>query len=317
MIDQEAEDIYKTLLESTRAIPWKINWETKAFEYIGPQIEELLGWSQDSWASAQDWIDRIHEDERQASALSCIELSDKGVDHEIDYRALTTDGNYVWVRDVIHVIRENGVTKSLIGFIFDISERKAMEEALHQANKKLEQLSFQDGLTGVANWRLYDQTLGREWAHGMRNGSSLALIVIDIDNFKEYNDQFGHLPGDECLKKVARALEKVVARSTDLVARYGGEEFVLLLPDTGRDAARDIAERCRREIHDLAIDHPASSAGKVLTISAGVCCMVPVAKLNRKSLFATADKMLYEAKLSGRNKVVCSWPQGMEKVKSQ
>ncbi|WP_299197151.1 sensor domain-containing diguanylate cyclase [uncultured Amphritea sp.] len=316
MIDQDEDGVYKALLESTKAIPWKINWETKAFEYIGPQIESLLGWSQDSWASAQDWIDRIHEDEREQSANNCIALSDKGFDHEIDYRALTADGQYVWVRDVIHVIREEGITKSLIGFIFDISERKAMEDELQRVNKRLEILSFQDGLTGVANWRLYDQTLEREWAHAMRNRAPLSLIVIDIDMFKEYNDHFGHLRGDEALKRVAETLQKVVARSTDLIARYGGEEFVLLLPDTSRKATLDIAERCRREIYELSIAHPGSNVGNMLTISAGVASMVPTDKLDRSSLFATADKMLYQAKHSGRNRVVCSWPQGVARQKS-
>lgn len=311
MDDQGDELIYKTLLESTKAIPWKINWDTKAFEYIGPQIEELLGWSQESWASAQDWIDRIHEDEREMSAHTCIDLCDKGIDHELDYRALTADGEYVWVRDVIHVIRKDGVTTELVGFMFDITERKQMEEELQAANKKLEALSYQDGLTGVANWRLYDHTLEREWAHAVRNSAALSLIVIDIDHFKEYNDRFGHLKGDECLKRVAETLQKVVSRSTDLIARYGGEEFVLLLPDTGHEDAVDIAERCRLSVLELAIDHPTSSVGDLLTISAGVSCALPTVKDDRVSLFAAADRMLYEAKRSGRNSVVCSRPRSV------
>ncbi|GGC01593.1 sensor domain-containing diguanylate cyclase [Marinobacterium zhoushanense] len=311
MIDHADEDVYKTLLESTKAIPWKINWETKAFEYIGPQIEDLLGWSRESWATAQDWIDRIHEAERERTAHNCIALSEDGVDHEADYRALTAEGDYVWVRDVVHVIRDKGVTKALVGFIFDISERKAMEEELRQANKKLEMLSFQDGLTGVANRRLYDETLDREWARAMRNGSTISLIVIDIDHFKDYNDQCGHLQGDECLKLVAGALQEIVSRSTDFFARYGGEEFVLLLPDTGREAARDIAERCRRKVLDLSIPHPASSVGQVLTISAGVSSLVPGEANSRSDLFRIADRMLYQAKRNGRNRFACSWSQSL------
>lgn len=307
MIDQE-DDIYKTLLESTKAIPWKINWETKAFEYIGPQIESLLGWSQDSWKSAQDWIDRIHEDEREQTAHNCINLCDNGIDHEADYRALTADGQYIWVRDVVHVIRKNGVTTDLVGFIFDISERKAMEEELQRANKKLEALSYLDGLTGVPNRRLYDQTLDTEWGRAVRAGTCLSLIAIDIDHFKDYNDQCGHVQGDECLKLVAEALQDVAVRSTDFLARYGGEEFVLLLPDTGQEAARDIAERCRRRILELAIAHPASTAGSLLTISAGVACISPTNDDQQTDLFAAADRMLYQAKRNGRNRFACSWP---------
>ncbi|KEA62232.1 Two-component response regulator [Marinobacterium lacunae] len=316
MIGEVEDDIYKTLLESTKAIPWKINWETKVFEYIGPQIEPLLGWRQDSWVTAQDWIDRIHEAEREQTAHNCIALSENGVDHEADYRALTADGEYVWVRDVVHVIRENGVTKALVGFIFDISERKQMEEELRIANKKLEQLSFQDGLTGVANRRLYDQTLEREWARALRNGTPISLIVIDIDHFKDYNDQCGHLQGDECLKLVANALQDVASRSTDFFGRYGGEEFVLLLPDTGREAARDIAERCRRKVIDLAIPHPASSVGNQLTISAGVASITPDEGVEPSSLFGMADRMLYQAKRNGRNRFACGWPQAMPSERS-
>ncbi|SER04509.1 PAS domain S-box-containing protein/diguanylate cyclase (GGDEF) domain-containing protein [Amphritea atlantica] len=310
MIEQD-DDIYRTLLESTKAIPWKINWETKAFEYIGPQIETLLGWRQDSWTSAQDWIDRIHEEDREQTAHNCINLCENGIDHEADYRALTADGEYVWVRDVVHVIRKNGVTTDLVGFIFDISERKAMEEALQQANEKLEALSYLDGLTGVPNRRLYDKTLEREWEHAVRTATAVSLVVIDIDHFKDYNDQYGHIQGDECLKQVAEALQKVAVKSTDFFARYGGEEFVLLLPDTGQDAARDIAEQCRRRVLELAIEHPASTAGHLLTISAGVASMIPTEDDPLDDLFSTADRMLYQAKRNGRNRFACSWSQGV------
>lgn len=111
----EQESLYRTLLESTQAIPWKINWETRAFEYIGPQIEKLLGWGRDSWARAQDWIDRVHPEDREAPANLCIAQSEHGIDHEADYRALTADGGYVWVRDVVRVLREGGETTALEG----------------------------------------------------------------------------------------------------------------------------------------------------------------------------------------------------------
>ncbi|SEG07730.1 sensor domain-containing diguanylate cyclase [Marinobacterium lutimaris] len=311
MIDQDDAINYKTLLESTKAIPWKINWATKAFEYIGPQIEELLGWKQDSWKTAQDWIDRIHIDEREQTANYCIDLCQKGVDHEADYRALTADGDYVWVRDVVHAIREGGETTYLVGFMFDISERKKLEDELRAANRKLEALSYQDGLTGVANRRLYDQTLEKEWNRAHRNGTSLSLVVIDIDHFKDYNDQCGHLQGDQCLIQVANVLRDIACRSSDFFARYGGEEFVLLLPETGRDAARDIAERCRRAVVDEAIPHPASSAGNVVTISLGVASVMPAEGMEPSQIFEIADRMLYQAKRNGRNRIACSWPQSV------
>lgn len=315
MANYDESDVYKTLLESTKAIPWSIDWETKAFEYIGPQIEELLGWTPDSWASAQDWIDRIHEDYRDEITNYCITQSESGVDHEADYPALTKDGGYIWIRDVVHVVRdENGVTKKLIGFMFDISERKRLERELLEANRKLAAYSYQDGLTGIANRRLYDKTLETEWQRALRNQTPLSLVLIDIDHFKEYNDHYGHLEGDNCLKQVACTLEATAARASDVCARYGGEEFVMLLPETELEDAVRLAERARLIVEDLKIPHGAGQAGKVVTISAGVSSMIPDTNLSPSQLFNKADKMLYKAKQRCRNCVVC---KDEEKVVSQ
>ncbi len=309
MSDQDLDNKYKTLLESTKAIPWELNWETKGFEYIGPQIEALLGWTQESWATAQDWIDRMHPDDREETANMCISQSEHGVDHEADYRALTADGGYVWVRDVVHVIRENGVTKSLVGFIFDISERKKMEDVLLRLNKQLENLSLHDELTGIANRRMYDQTLEAEWRRAIRTNEPLSLIVVDIDYFKQYNDHYGHASGDQCLLRVARALNSVSTRTSDLVARYGGEEFVILLPMTEREAALKLAEECREAIIAEAIPHEKSSIADVVTASLGVSCVMPSADSDSNSLFGSADNMLYKAKENGRNCVEYAWPR--------
>jgi PAS domain S-box-containing protein len=156
--------VYKTLLESTKAIPWKIDWATMTFAYIGPQIEPLLGWSQASWESANDWAMRMHPDDREHVVNFCVAQSKAGVDHEADYRALTKENGYVWIRDVVHVVRNaQGEVESLIGFMFDISERKKTEEKLLALQKELEALSFKDGLTGIANRRQFDASLEREW----------------------------------------------------------------------------------------------------------------------------------------------------------
>ncbi|WP_298157878.1 sensor domain-containing diguanylate cyclase [Ferrovum sp.] len=300
----DTDGTYKTLLESTKAIPWKINWETMKFSYIGPQIEALLGWPQESWLTANDWIERIHPDDRERTTNFCVSQSIGGVDHEADYRALTADGNFVWIRDVVHVIRKNGVTTELVGFMFDISERKKMEEELLALNRKLEVLTLQDGLTCVANRRLFDQTLKAEWFRSMRDSQPLSLIVFDIDHFKQYNDFYGHLMGDECLIRVAQALNKIPLRTTDLFARYGGEEFVLLLPKANIESAVEIAEKCRCLVQDLAIPHEKSSTSNVLTISVGVASITPSADSEPASLFAVTDRMLYQAKEYGRNRVV-------------
>ena len=306
MSEYEDSNVYKTLLESTKAIPWQMDWVTKEFTYIGPQIEELLGWSQESWVTAQDWIDRIHPDYQEKIVGYCVSQSDYGVDHEADYPALKADGGFAWVREVVHVIRENGVTTKLVGFMFDISERKKMEDELVHMNKELEKYSFQDGLTGVANRRLFSRTLESEWGRARRNKQPLSLVVIDIDYFKQYNDQYGHLEGDDCLITVSRALDKISSRTADLFARYGGEEFVLLLPETSHDSALEMAEKCRRVVQDLNIAHEASEVADVVTVSVGAHTTVPAEDAQPESLVSQADKMLYEAKKAGRNCVVSS-----------
>ncbi len=183
-----------TKLESTRAIPWRIEWSTLKFTYIGPQIEQLLGWAPDSWLSVDDWAERMHPEDREWVVNFCVAQSQSGADHEADYRALTKEGDYVWIRDVVHVVRdEDGDVESLVGFMFDISERKKTEEKLVEMQKKLEELSFQDGLTGVANRRMFDSVLQVEWDNARRNQQPLSLIMMDIDYFKQYNDHYGHI----------------------------------------------------------------------------------------------------------------------------
>ncbi len=303
---EKDDDMYKTLLESTKAIPWAIDWATKEFAYIGPQIKELLGWPPDSWKSAQDWIDRIHPDFQESVVSFCVSQSENGLDHEADYPALTKNGDYVWIRDVVHVIRENGVTTKLIGFMFDISERKKLESQLVEANRKLERISMQDGLTGIANRRMYDTTLNKEWSRARRNGAPISLLIIDIDHFKAYNDHYGHFEGDRCLQKIAETLHGIASRPTDRCARYGGEEFVILLPDTNREDAVRIAERVRQTIRELGIPHEASAVDDVVTVSVGVSTMIPEKDMASSEPFQRADKMLYLAKQDQRNCVKCA-----------
>nr|WP_315221546.1 sensor domain-containing diguanylate cyclase [uncultured Duganella sp.] len=296
--------VYRTLLESTRAIPWRIDWATMAFTYIGPQIESLLGWSQSSWLSANDWIERIHEEDRQKTADFCIAQSQKGVDHEADYRALTSDGDYVWIRDVVHVVRRaDGSVDSLVGFMFDITERKQAEDKIVQLQRELEVLSYRDSLTNVANRRMFDTLYPVEWAKARATGEPLSVVVADIDYFKQYNDHYGHVQGDECLRRVARALDAGASRSRDLCARFGGEEFVLLLPATDEEAARNVAERCRKLLSQKELPHARSGVGRVVTVSMGVGTIVPGAQDDAYVFLDRVDRRLYQAKSSGRDRI--------------
>ena len=177
------------------------------------------------------------------------------------------------------------------------------EEELQIANQHLEELASLDGLTGLANRRGFDRQLDDEWKRAADRQEPLALMMIDIDHFKLFNDRYGHVRGDACLRAVGETLSLVTLEDAILVARYGGEEFALLLP--GRDIARAtaLADEARRAIEDLLITHAESSRGHV-TISIGVESLVPRKNQPASDLVEAADRALYAAKRSGRNAVV-------------
>ena len=298
------DGVYKTLLESTQAIPWKIDWASMKFSYIGPQIEALLGWSVDSWVSVEDWAMRMHPEDRERVVNFCVSQSQCGVDHEADYRALTKDNGYVWIRDVVHVVRNpQGEVEALIGFMFDISERKKTEEKLLSLQKELEVLSFKDGLTNIANRRSFDAHFEAAWEQAQREQQPLSVLLFDVDFFKQYNDLYGHIQGDACLIDIAQTLSLALDGPRDLVARYGGEEFVVLLPGADADAAHKVAERCQRLIEKKAIVHALSPFSRRVTVSIGAGTVVPDEAALHTDFLHAVDQQLYAAKHHGRNRI--------------
>jgi diguanylate cyclase (GGDEF)-like protein len=167
----------------------------------------------------------------------------------------------------------------------------------------LENLSSRDGLTGIANRRRFDEFLDQEWLRAKRKNTQLSLIMMDVDHFKQYNDNYGHLAGDDCLKQIASTLEKQLKRPTDLVTRYGGEEFASILPDTNNEGALHIAKQFIESISELKIPHSHSSVDDHVTISIGVATITPSDLFFKEQLIKAADSSLYKAKEAGRNKV--------------
>lgn len=174
---------------------------------------------------------------------------------------------------------------------------------LRMITNLLETMAWLDGLTCIPNRRRFDDALNTEWKRAQRTGTPLSLILMDIDYFKDYNDNYGHVAGDTCLKSVASALASSVTRAGDLVARYGGEEFVLLMPETDGQGARQFAEQLRSNIEALCIPHDYSGAACWVTISVGYASVVPILGGEASILFEEADRMLYQAKNAGRNRV--------------
>ncbi len=207
----------------------------------------------------------------------------------------------------------DGQPETILLAIEDITERKLTEEALEEtrrrleeANRTLQRLSATDGLTGIANRRHLDERLEQEWRRAMRDALPVAFVMADVDDFKAFNDRYGHQDGDDCLIRVAEAVATHAGRPAELAARYGGEEFALLLPGVDLQAAKNLAERLRDAVETLGIPHASSRAGSRVTLSLGVACLIPGRGSSPSALIAEADRALFAAKAGGRNRVVAA-----------
>jgi diguanylate cyclase (GGDEF)-like protein len=193
---------------------------------------------------------------------------------------------------------------------WEMDRRKARERELLEMTVRLEEvncalklLSSMDGLTGLANRHAGDEFLSREWFRAIRENQIFSIVMIDIDYFKLFNDTYGHLEGDECLKGIAAALRKGLRRPADLLVRYGGEEFMVLLPDTEAEGAISVANAMKEAVAALKLRHETSSVAPHVTVSIGVASMLPSEGTAVESLIASADKALYRAKQEGRNRI--------------
>ncbi|MDR3542650.1 MAG: diguanylate cyclase [Desulfosporosinus sp.] len=209
----------------------------------------------------------------------------------------------------------NGQLTKMVFVIRDITERKLAEQKIQELFQQLEieknsaQLnSITDSLTGLSNRRYFDEALRTEFFRSKRFGSSLSLIMLDVDYFKSFNDSYGHLTGDNCLRQIGTTLKTVVGRAPDIVARYGGEEFAIILPETEDNGVETLAERIRRAVEDLAIPHSASDTAEYVTVSIGVVTVYTTELALPEQVVALADEALYCAKKRGRNQIAVADP---------
>lgn len=206
------------------------------------------------------------------------------------------------------VLDQQGRVSFLVCSAQDITKYKLHQDALVGKLRLLKSRTLIDSLTRIPNRRYLDDFLRREWGRARREESYISLLIVDIDHFKAFNDNYGHLAGDNCLRQVARALTEVVTRSTDIVARYGGEEFAVVLSKTGYAGALQVAEKLRSQIEALKIPHAYSPVSDKLTVSIGGASILPlmgIKDISQQALLKNADQALYQAKDAGRDQVVC------------
>jgi diguanylate cyclase (GGDEF)-like protein/PAS domain S-box-containing protein len=303
---KESETRYRLLAEYSTDMVFQLDRDLVR-RYVSPACREILGYEPEELVGAQP-LAIVHPDDAERLGAIC-QFVLRGVTQRatIVYRIRHRDGRWIWVEAQLRTLNdpEGGAPSgTLIGALRDISQRKAAEDQLEEVNRRLEALAGQDGLTGLANRRTFDDALAREHRRAARDRTRLAMIMIDVDRFKPFNDRYGHPAGDEALRRVSRAIESTLRRPGDVAARYGGEEFAVLLPGADESAGAIIADRIRRAVLALAIEHDESPAG-VVTISAGVASVAPSAfDASLATLVADADRALYRAKANGRNAIV-------------
>lgn len=268
--------------------------------YVSPACRELLGYEPADLVGVHPRL-LLHPADRDAVRTAIDERLLAGQSTaRATYRARRSDGRYVWLETIARRLQDG---TGFVAVTRDVSDRKQLERKLEEANQQLQVLARQDGLTGLANRRRFDEVLGEEYRRAIRTRSPIAVIMLDVDRFKSFNDTYGHPGGDACLRALAQALNGAARRPADLPARYGGEEFVLLLPDTDIQGAMALAERLREAVGALSIPHTGSEAGTV-TASLGVAVAIPFVNAHGPAaLMEAADAALYEAKHAGRNRV--------------
>jgi diguanylate cyclase (GGDEF)-like protein/PAS domain S-box-containing protein len=270
--------------------------------YVSPSSLRVVGWRANQLIGTPALAGVHADDLPQVEAL--VDAMKRGEKDEVrvTYRNSHRQKGEVWLESTMRVTRkDNGNVDGVVAISRDITEQKTLET-------RLETLATEDSLTGLANRRCFDDRLNDEWARAYRDRSSLALLMIDVDHFKAYNDEYGHPAGDACLRVVASILAAEMHRAGDLAARYGGEEFAMLLPNTDAAGCARIGERIREAIHQAGLVHASSPISASVTVSVGGATCRPAFErtAGSASLVEAADRALYAAKDTGRDRLMMS-----------
>jgi len=295
---REREAHYRLLADNIADIIILIDARS-LLRYVSRSAEPVLGLRPKDLVG-KSCFDLVHPDDRESVQQATTRL--RGIDSvsTVVFRHYRGDGTLAWVESKFKLATEpsDPARTEFLCVIRDVTERKRMEDELTQLNRRLTQLAATDGLTSLTNRRTFDGFLRREY----ESCEEIAVLLFDIDNFKGYNDTYGHQAGDRCLQAVAKTIGDATANTSGLSARYGGEEFAVVLPNTTEDAALKVAESIRLTVRALGIPNTASSRGYI-TISAGVAAKNR-STLDEAALVGEADTALYEAKRLGRNRSI-------------
>ena len=297
---RENESIYRLLIANSpeMMVLSPLSGEER---YVSPAVETLTGFTAQEYLRIED-LDFIHMEDRQRARIILEQLKGGALSHLLRYRALQKSGGHRWVEATITGYLDPGSDRvaGYVAMVRDFTVQKQREDQLAAENLQFAEEALCDELTGVANRRKFNETLSRECLRQTRSKHDLSLLLLDVDCFKQFNDRYGHLEGDECLKRIAQLIQRLLRRESDLVARFGGEEFVALLPMTDAEGAEVLARSILHGVASLAIPHETSTHG-VVTVSIGASSWAAGAALNGKALMSGADHALYQAKARGRN----------------
>jgi diguanylate cyclase (GGDEF)-like protein/PAS domain S-box-containing protein len=297
---RESQAIYRTLLDHSPEMIVLSAFD-KSRRYVSPAVAQVTGFTPEEYLALEP-AKRFHPEDLSASDAVLASLRAGAGQLCIRHRIAHKDGDFRWVESTATAYLDPATRKAAgyVATVRDISAQIENENARASEHRQLAEAATRDELTGIANRRVFNLALAHETARLTRSTGELSLLLIDIDHFKLYNDHYGHLEGDACLRRVAQTIEGAVERANDLTARFGGEEFVVLAPSTDSRGAGVLARRILDAVAKLGLPHPASRHS-IVTVSIGGTSAPAAACIDQAKLVDRADRALYIAKAEGRN----------------
>ncbi|MBB1613532.1 MULTISPECIES: GGDEF domain-containing protein [Pseudomonas] len=292
----EREQLFSSLLVSVNAVLWAFDWDSRQVLYVSPAYERIFGRHAGLLlADCNQWRDSIYPDDLEYAERSLAQVLEKGAVEDREYRIIDAQGQVRWLSDKCFINRnaEPGQRLIVVGIAEDITEKKQLET-------ELQRLATTDVLTQSSNRRHFFECANREFEQARLQGSSLAFLLLDIDDFKVINDTYGHPEGDIVLQRIAES-GRAALRRGDLFGRIGGEEFAAVFPGCTADMARQVAERLQREIQRQNFSHQGQTF--TITVSQGLTGLLAEDE-SLDNLFARADSAMYEAKRQGKNRII-------------